>query len=70
MTNEYAYFGADFEKYFRTVMAEYSLKEQEAVEVYHVTSKAGKAKAVAQHCEEIPEFITELKNRLEMIEIY
>lgn len=70
MTNEYAYFGADFEKYFRTVMAEYSLKEQEAVEVYHVTSKPGKAKAVAQHCEEIPEFITELKNRLEMIEIY
>ena len=51
-------------------MAEYSLKEQEAVEVYHVTSKPGKAKAVAQHCEEIPEFITELKNRLEMIEIY
>ena len=44
MTNEYAYFGADFEKYFRTVMAEYSLKEQEAVEVYHVTSKPGKQK--------------------------
>ena len=38
--------------------------------IYHVTSKPGKAKAVAQHCEEIPEFITELKNRLEMIEIY
>ena len=68
MTDQYAYFGADFEKYFRAVMPEYSIKEQEIAETYHVTSKPGKAKAVAQHCEEIPNFIFDLKEHLEKAE--
>lgn len=68
MTDRYAYFGADFEKFFRSVMAEYSKKEQEVAETYHVTSKPGKAKAVAQHCGEIPDFIVDLKKELELIE--
>lgn len=70
MTDQYAYFGDDFEKYFRAVMTEYSAKEQEVTEKYHLTSKPGKAKAVVQHCEEIPDFIIRLKNALEQIEMF
>ena len=69
MTSRYAYFGVDFEKYFRAAMTEYSSLEQQVTETYHITSKPGKAKAIAQHCEEIPNFITELKEELEIIEM-
>lgn len=69
MTDSFAYFGVDFEKYFRAVMTEYSSMELQVSEMYHITSKPGKAKAIAQHCEEIPTFITELKKNLEIIEI-
>lgn len=65
----YAYFGVDFEKYLRTVMAEYAEKETEVAEQYHISSKPGKAKAVAQHCEEIPQFILDLKDQLEILEM-
>jgi putative ATP-dependent endonuclease of OLD family len=37
-------------------------------EVYHISSKPGKAKAIAQHYTEIPDFIVQLKSRLELIE--
>lgn len=65
---EYAYFGRDFESYFRASMPEYAEKEQEAIDVYSITSKPGKAKAVAQHCNAVPKFITELKDMLLRIE--
>ena len=65
----YAYFGKDFETYFRTSMPEYAKMEKEAIEVYGITSKPGKAKAIAQHCDDVPEFITKLKNELVMIEL-
>lgn len=65
----YAYFGIDFEKYFRAVMAEYADKEKLVVDQYHISSKPGKAKAVAQHCEEIPQFILDLKEQLEILEM-
>lgn len=68
-TSKYAYFGVDFEKYFRASMTEYGSLEQQITEKYHVTSKPGKAKAIAQHCEEIPSLITELKQELEIIEL-
>lgn len=68
-TGQYAYFGVDFERYFRTAMTEYTFLEQQVTERYHITSKPGKAKAIAQHCEEIPNFITELKEELEIIEM-
>ena len=64
----YAYFGKDFETYFRASMPEYAEKEKEAIEIYGITSKPGKAKAVAQHCDDVPEFITKLKNELVMVE--
>lgn len=38
------------------------------IEVYGITSKPGKAKAVAQHCDTVPEFIIKLKNELVMVE--
>lgn len=69
MTSRYAYFGADFEKYFRAAMTEYGSLEQQIAEKYHVTSKPGKAKAIAQHCEEIPDFIVKLRDELEIIEM-
>lgn len=69
MTDYYAYFGKDFENYFRAMIPGYNEKEQEAAEAYHVTSKPGKAKAVAQHCTTIPDFIDKLKEKLEVIEM-
>lgn len=39
---DYAYFGIDFETYFRASMPEYGKKEKEAIEVYGITSKPGK----------------------------
>ncbi len=69
MTLNYAYFGVDFEKYFRFAVEDYTLMEQQVAEVYHVTTKPGKAKAIAQHCKNIPNFITELKEQLEMTEM-
>lgn len=66
---EYAYFGIDFEKHLRSVMTEYAEKERKVVEQYHISSKPGKAKAVAQHCEEIPQFIIDLKEQLETLEM-
>lgn len=68
-TSRYAYFGVNFEKYFRAAIKEYSSLEQHIINTYHITSKPGKAKAIAQHCEEIPNFITELKEELEIIEM-
>lgn len=65
----YAYFGKDFESYFRAAMPEYAEKEKEAAEQYGIISKPGKAKAVAQHCNTVPKFITQLKGILEMVEI-
>ena len=69
MTSKYAYFGVDFEKYFRATMTEYSSLEQQIAEKYHITSKPGKAKAIAQHCEEIPDFIVKLRDELDIIEM-
>lgn len=69
MTDYYAYFGVDFEKYFRAEMTEYSSMEQQIAETYHITSKPGKAKAIAQHCQEIPSFITDLKMNLQILEM-
>ena len=69
MADYYAYFGVDFEKYFRAEMTEYSSIEQQIAETYHITSKPGKAKAIAQHCQEIPSFITELKTNLQILEM-
>lgn len=60
VTNEYAYFGKDFETYLRNVVDGYEELEKEVSETYQITSKPGKAKAVAQHLEIIPEFIEDI----------
>lgn len=69
LTNRYAYFGKDFEHYFRSAIPEYNELENEASESYGITSKPGKARSVAQHCSVIPSFITELVQELETIEM-
>jgi putative ATP-dependent endonuclease of OLD family len=50
-------------------MPEYAEKEKEAIEQYGIGSKPGKAKAVAQHCDMVPKFITQLKRMLETVEV-
>lgn len=47
--NNYAFWGNDFETYFRSNIPEYIEIELEVTKKYHITSKQGKAKAVAQH---------------------
>lgn len=68
-TLNYAYFGKDFESYFRAAIPEYSRIETEAAELYGISSKPGKAKAVARHCDVLPEFIPDLVEKLETIEM-
>ena len=57
--------GKDFESYFRSAVPKYSEKEKDFVENYHIISKQGKAKAIAQNIDDIPDFIKELKDKLE-----
>ena len=64
----YAYFGKDFESYFSSSINEYSKLKEEIKQNYNMTStqnKPGMAKAIAQHCAEVPKFIIELKIALE-----
>ena len=60
VANEYAYFGKDLETYLRSVVNGYEELEKEVSETYQITSKPGKAKAVAQHLEIVPEFIEDI----------
>lgn len=65
IANCYAYFGKDFETYLRCVIADYTTLEKDASEKYHVTSKPGKAKAVALHCQSVPSFFSQIIKCLE-----
>ncbi|WP_016993003.1 ATP-dependent nuclease, partial [Lysinibacillus boronitolerans] len=67
--NDYAYFGKDFESYLRTSIVDYTSMEQTVSEKYHISSKPGKAKAIAQHIEEIPQFIKDIADKLLIIEL-
>ncbi len=69
ITDTYAYFGKDFETYFRTTLEEYSTIEEEVMNRYQISSKPGKAKAVAQNLSQVPEFIKKLCDKLEIIEL-
>lgn len=66
---QYAYFGKDFESYFREAISNYESLEADIADTYHITSKPGKAKAVAQHCNEITPFIKKLTDELLLIEM-
>lgn len=70
VTNTFAYFGKDFETYFRTSVEEYSDLEKEIIDDYQITSKPGQAKAIAQNISEIPEFINKLSQQLSSIELF
>ncbi len=69
VNNTYAYFGVDFETYFRTTLKEYAELEKTIINDYQITSKPGKAKAVAQNISEMPEFIIKLRDELDIIEL-
>jgi putative ATP-dependent endonuclease of OLD family len=64
ITDSFAYFGKDFETYFKTVVKDYNEIEQRAFEDYQIISKPGKARMVAQNCAIIPDFIKELSEKL------
>ena len=64
VTDNYAYFGKDFEAYLRNAVDGYEEMEKEVSETYQITSKPGKAKAVAQHLEPVPEFIKDIIKHL------
>lgn len=68
IADTYAYFGKDFETYFRTTIEKYSAIETEIANTYQISSKPGKAKAVAQNLPQVPEFIKKLCAKLETIE--
>lgn len=67
--DDYAYFGKDFETYLRSTIVDYALLEQSISEKYSISSKPGKAKAIAQHIEDVPHFINEIENKLSIIEM-
>jgi putative ATP-dependent endonuclease of OLD family len=66
---DFAYFGKDFESYFRSAIDNYDTIEAKLSLDYQISSKPGKAKAVAQHCNEIPDFIKQLTEKLEIVEL-
>lgn len=66
--DKFAYFGKDFESYLRNTDEEYSKLEEEISENFHISSKPGKAKAVAYHIKQIPPFIIDLINALKKME--
>lgn len=66
---DYAYFGKDFESYLRIAIDDYTSMEQTISEKYHISSKPGKAKAIAQHIEEIPHFIKDIADKLLIMEL-
>lgn len=66
---DFAYFGKNFESYFRSVIENYDTLEYKLSQDFGISSKPGKAKAIAQHWNEIPEFIRQLTTQLEFIEI-
>ena len=68
--DDYGYFGKDFEGYFRSAIDGYDALENEIVEKYKISSKPGKAKALARKCETVPSFISDLKAQLELIEVF
>lgn len=67
ITKKYAYFGKDFEHYFRSAVKNYDELETTIKKDYGIVSKQGVAKAVAQHLNEVTPFIKELKNALEKL---
>ena len=69
ITDSFAYFGVDFEKYFRAVIENYSVIEQAITTDYDISSKPGKAKALANTISLVPKFITKLRERLVIIDL-
>ena len=65
ITKDYTYFGKNFECYFRETVKGYRSLEEQVGSVYGITSKPGIAKALAQHLDELPAFVSSLKKMLE-----
>lgn len=65
VTGQYAYFGKDFEHYFKSTVKNYNELELTIRNDYGIISKQGVAKAIAQHLDENIPFIDSLKKALE-----
>lgn len=62
--DSYAYFGKDYESYLRIAIPDYASLERKIINMYKINSKPGIAKAIAQHIDEVPTFIGEIKQKL------
>ena len=69
MEAEYAFFGKDFEAYFRSAIPNYCELETQLSSDYQITTKPGKAKAVAQHASHSVDFIEQLIEQLFIMEL-
>lgn len=65
ISEEYGYFGKDFETYMRNKNKTYQDDENKYRDEYGITSKPGIAKAIAQYSNDVPEFILKIKENLE-----
>ena len=61
---DYAFFGKDFETYFRSAIPDYDSLEKQISNDFQITTKPGKAKAVAQHTMHLPTCISEIVEQL------
>ena len=66
---EYSFFGKDFETYFRSALPNYCELENRLSNDYQITTKPGKAKAVAQHASHSVDFIQKLIEQLSIMEL-
>ena len=66
--DRYAYFGKDFESYLRSTIPDYDAMEQSISDEYGISSKPGKAKAIAQHIQKVPQFIMDISEKLRKLD--
>ena len=66
---DYSFFGKDFETYFRSALPNYCELENRLSNDYQITTKPGKAKAVAQHASHSVDFIQKLIEQLSIMEL-
>ncbi len=63
----YAYFGKDYESYFRCQIPDWDAIEKDAQDVFRIPTKPGIARAIARYSREVPSFFRELADRLKAL---
>ncbi len=63
----YAYFGKDYETYFRSVIPDWENLERHLADLYRIPTKPGIARGIAIHCKSVPDFFPRLAEKLEKL---